>query len=86
MADFHRNLLYGGVFLYPAGTKDPKKPHGKLRLLYEANPLAYVVEQAGGAASDGNRRILDEFQPVLELERFHIHLTHSGVFSFASPL
>jgi fructose-1,6-bisphosphatase I len=59
VADFHRNLMYGGVFLYPADTRDPRKPHGKLRLLYEAAPLAYVVEQAGGAASDGTGRILD---------------------------
>ena len=59
VADFHRNLLYGGVFLYPEDTKDPKKPTGKLRLLYEANPLAFVAEQAGGAASTGDTRILD---------------------------
>lgn len=59
VADFHRNLLYGGIFLYPADSKDPEKPHGKLRLLYEANPLAFVAEQAGGAASDGKQRILD---------------------------
>ena len=56
VADFHRNLLGGGIFAYPANSKSP---HGKLRLLYEANPLALIVEQAGGAASDGERRILD---------------------------
>jgi len=56
VADFHRNLLYGGIFLYPA---DRVHPHGKLRLLYEANPLAYLVEQAGGLATDGKQRILD---------------------------
>ncbi|NUM82474.1 class 1 fructose-bisphosphatase, partial [bacterium] len=60
VADFHRNLLYGGIFLYPA---DQSNPHGKLRLLYEANPLAMIVEQAGGAASDGYRRIL-EIEPT----------------------
>lgn len=60
VADFHRNLLYGGIFLYPA---DKKSPSGKLRLLYEANPLAFIVEQAGGAASNGRERIL-EVQPV----------------------
>lgn len=60
VSDFHRNLLYGGIFLYPA---DKKNPHGKLRLLYEANPLAFLIEQAGGAASDGRRRILD-IQPT----------------------
>ncbi len=56
VADLHRNLLSGGIFLYPADTKNP---HGKLRLLYEAAPLALVVEQAGGAATDGRREILD---------------------------
>jgi len=56
VADFHRNLLGGGVFAYPANAKSPK---GKLRLLYEASPLAFVVEQAGGAATDGVRRIVD---------------------------
>ncbi len=59
VADFHRNLLYGGIFMYPADKKDPAKPHGKLRLLCEAAPLAFVCEQAGGAATDGSRRILD---------------------------
>ncbi|MFN2570730.1 MAG: class 1 fructose-bisphosphatase [Gemmatimonadales bacterium] len=56
VADIHRNLVSGGVFLYPADTSAPQ---GKLRLLYEAAPLAYVVEQAGGAATDGVRDILD---------------------------
>jgi len=56
VADFHRNLMSGGVFLYPA---DSASPEGKLRLLYEAAPLAFVVEQAGGAAIDGQRNILD---------------------------
>ena len=56
VADFHRNLLGGGIFAYPANRKSPK---GKLRLLYEANPLAFIVEQAGGAASDGTQRVLD---------------------------
>jgi len=56
VADFHRNLLKGGIFLYPA---DRKSPAGKLRLLYEAAPLAFVVAQAGGAASDGRQPILD---------------------------
>lgn len=56
VADFHRTLLKGGVFLYPP-TKD--QPGGKLRLLYEANPLAFIAEQAGGMASNGNGRILD---------------------------
>lgn len=59
VADFHRNLLYGGIFLYPKDTRDPKKPNGKLRLMCEANPLGFVVEQAGGMATDGMNRILD---------------------------
>jgi len=56
VADFHRNLLGGGIFAYPVNAKSP---NGKLRLLYEASPLAFIVEQAGGAASDGQQRILD---------------------------
>jgi fructose-1,6-bisphosphatase I len=56
VADFHRNLLGGGVFAYPANRRAPM---GKLRLLYEANPLAFVVENAGGAAIDGRQRVLD---------------------------
>lgn len=56
VADFHRTLLKGGVFLYPPTLKQPK---GKLRLLYEANPLAFIAEQAGGVATCGNGRILD---------------------------
>jgi len=59
VADFHRTLLYGGVFLYPADSKDPKTPTGKLRLLYEASPLAMVVQAAGGKASTGTENILD---------------------------
>ena len=56
VADFHRNLLYGGIFIYPA---DDKNKNGKLRLMYEANPLSMIVEQAGGRASNGIKRILD---------------------------
>jgi fructose-1,6-bisphosphatase I len=59
MADFHRNLLSGGIFYYPADRKDPTKPRGKLRLLYEASPLAFIIEQAGGYGSDGEQNILD---------------------------
>ena len=65
VADFHRTLIRGGVFLYP-GTK--KSPQGKLRLLYEANPLAFVAEQAGGVATDGKTRILEK-QPTAMHER-----------------
>ncbi|HEY4671268.1 MAG TPA: class 1 fructose-bisphosphatase, partial [Gemmatimonadaceae bacterium] len=60
VADFHRNLLGGGLFAYPANRKNKR---GKLRLLYEASPLAFIVEQAGGAATDGHDRILD-IQPT----------------------
>ena len=56
MADFHRNLLKGGIYLYPATTTNPK---GKIRLAYEANALAFIAEQAGGKATDGKQRILE---------------------------
>jgi fructose-1,6-bisphosphatase I len=59
VADFHRTLLAGGVFYYPADHKDPNKFQGKLRLNYEASPLAFIVQQAGGYASNGSRNILD---------------------------
>jgi fructose-1,6-bisphosphatase I len=59
VADFHRNLLKGGIFMYPADLKDPNKPSGKLRLMVEANPLAMVVKEAGGYASNGKGPILD---------------------------
>jgi fructose-1,6-bisphosphatase I len=70
VADFHRNLLGGGVFCYPANKKTP---HGKLRLLYEANPLAFIVEQAGGAAIDGHIRIMD-LQPTELHQRTPLYL------------
>ena len=60
VADFHRTLLEGGIYIYPA---DKKKPNGKLRLLYECSPLAFLAEKAGGAATDGKQRILD-IQPT----------------------
>ncbi|MFQ5509470.1 MAG: class 1 fructose-bisphosphatase [Leptospirillia bacterium] len=59
VADFHRNLLEGGVFLYPQDNKDPSMASGKLRLLFEANPMAYLAEQAGGSATTGTERVLD---------------------------
>ncbi|HEX7976514.1 MAG TPA: class 1 fructose-bisphosphatase [Anaerolineales bacterium] len=59
VADFHRNLLAGGVFYYPSDNRDPQKPYGKLRLLYEAGPLSFIVQNAGGRGSDGVRNILD---------------------------
>ena len=70
VADFHRNLLYGGIFLYPG---DRKNEHGKLRVLYECAPLAYIAEQAGGAASDGRARIL-EIQPTSLHQRTPLYL------------
>jgi fructose-1,6-bisphosphatase I len=56
VADFHRNLIAGGIFLYPS---DSRNPNGKLRLSYEANPMAFIVEQAGGSATNGLTRIMD---------------------------
>ena len=58
VADVHRILTRGGIFMYPRDAREPDKP-GKLRLMYEANPMAFIVEQAGGAATDGTRRVLD---------------------------
>jgi fructose-1,6-bisphosphatase I len=66
VADFHRNLLKGGIFLYPADLKDPKKPSGKLRLMVEANPLSFVVQHAGGYASDG-------YGPILNIQPKELH-------------
>jgi fructose-1,6-bisphosphatase I len=60
VADFHRNMMKGGVYLYPSTTKDP---NGKLRLLYECNALAFIAEQSGGVATDGHQRIL-EIEPT----------------------
>ncbi len=60
VSDFHRNMIKGGIYIYPSTAKDPK---GKLRLLYECNPMALIAEQAGGKASDGYSRILD-IQPT----------------------
>jgi fructose-1,6-bisphosphatase I len=59
VGDFHRNLYAGGIFFYPADRKDPSKPAGKLRLLYEAAPLAFIASQAGGYGSDGKQSLLD---------------------------
>ncbi|MCI7479705.1 class 1 fructose-bisphosphatase [[Pasteurella] aerogenes] len=65
VSDFHRNMLKGGIYIYPSATN---YPNGKLRLLYEGNPMAFLAEQAGGIASDGYRRILD-IQPTALHER-----------------
>lgn len=56
VSDIHRTIAYGGIFMYPANEKSPK---GKLRLLYECNPIAFIIEQAGGLATSGTQRILD---------------------------
>jgi fructose-1,6-bisphosphatase I len=82
VADFHRNLLGGGIFAYPANEKSPK---GKLRLLYEANPLAFIVEQAGGAACDGVQRILD-VQPTELHQRTPLYIGSSKEVELASRI
>ena len=74
VADVHRTLLKGGLYLYPG---EVRKPHGKLRLLYEAAPLAFVVERAGGRASDGTRRILDKVPARLH-ERTPLYIGSAG--------
>ncbi len=75
VADVHRNLIRGGIFIYP-GTIS--RPQGKLRLLYECNPLAYIIEIAGGKATDGHRRILDK-QPVELHERTPLFIGSSSM-------
>ncbi|MFA7383405.1 MAG: class 1 fructose-bisphosphatase [Desulfurivibrionaceae bacterium] len=67
VADFHRNLIAGGIFLYPRDNRNPAKPHGKLRLLYEAAPLAFLVEQAGG------RAITDEGVNIMDIQPKSLH-------------
>lgn len=83
VADLHRTLLYGGLFMYP---RDTNHPNGKLRLLYEASPMAYVVEQAGGRATDGHRDILDiepdslhQRTPLFIGSAEHVELAHRFV-------
>jgi len=70
VADFHRNLLKGGIYIYPANTRSPT---GKIRLMYEANPMAFIVEQAGGLATDGYRRIM-EISPKMLHQRTPIYI------------
>jgi fructose-1,6-bisphosphatase I len=72
VADVHRILTRGGVFMYPKDARDPGKP-GKLRLMYEANPMSLLIEQAGGAATDGKQRILD-IQPTSLHQRVAVFL------------
>jgi len=100
VAEVHRILLRGGIFMYPKDSKDPGKP-GRLRLLYEANPMAMLVEQAGGAASTGRGRILDVMPAALHqrvpvilgskneverLERYHNEYDAGTDRPFDSPL
>jgi len=100
VAEVHRILIRGGIFMYPKDNKDPSKP-GRLRLLYEANPMAMLIEQAGGAASTGRRRILDvqpealhQRVPVIlgskneveRLERYHRDYDNGSDRPFVSPL
>jgi fructose-1,6-bisphosphatase len=100
VAEVHRILLRGGLFMYPKDTKDPKRP-GRLRLLYEANPMAMLIEQAGGAASTGRGRILEvppetlhQRVPVIlgsrnevaRLERYHAEYDRGEDQPFSSPL
>lgn len=66
VADFHRNLMRGGIFYYPGDLRDPAKPYGKLRLMFEAQALAFIAEQAGGCASDG-------VGDVLDIQPHHLH-------------
>ncbi len=72
VADVHRILTRGGIFMYPADAREPEKP-GKLRLMYEANPMSFLIEQAGGAATNGRQRILD-IQPTKLHERVAVFL------------
>ncbi len=72
VADVHRILNRGGIFMYPADAREPDKP-GKLRLMYEANPMSFIIEQAGGAATDGRQRILD-IQPTTLHQRVAVFL------------
>ncbi len=74
VSDFHRIVLKGGIYMYPASGKSPK---GKIRLMYEAAPLALVAEAAGGAASDGRRRILG-IRPTSNHERTPVYLGSRG--------
>lgn len=82
VADFHRNLLGGGIFCYPSNTKSPR---GKLRLLYEANPLAFIVEQAGGGASDGTTRIMD-IQPTELHQRTPLYIGSKSEIELADEM
>ena len=100
VAEVHRILVRGGVFMYPRDTKDPGKP-GRLRLMYEANPIAFLVDQAGGLATTGRVRLLDVVPtslhqriPVIlgsrgeveRIERYHAEFDSGADRPFSSPL
>jgi fructose-1,6-bisphosphatase I len=78
VADFHRNLLEGGVYFYPADSRLPDQPHGKLRLLVEAIPLSFIAEQAGGYGSNGQTNILD-IQPEVLHQRTPLFIGQSDL-------
>ena len=100
VAEVHRILMRGGVFLYPRDSKDPVKP-GRLRLMYEANPMAMLIEQAGGLASTGREPLLDQEphelhqrMPVIlgskheveRIERYHAEHDSGTDQPYTSPL
>jgi len=75
VAEVHRILTRGGIFMYPRDARDPDKP-GKLRLMYEGNPMAFIIEQAGGKATNGTQRIMD-IKPQALHERVAVFLGSS---------
>ncbi|CAN5541766.1 class 1 fructose-bisphosphatase [soil metagenome] len=79
VADFHRNLVKGGIYIYPSNRRDRQ---GKLRLMYEANPMAFIIEQAGGLATDGANRILD-IEPETLHQRTPIFIGSPGMVKMA---
>jgi fructose-1,6-bisphosphatase len=100
VAEVHRILMRGGVFMYPRDTKDPSRP-GRLRLMYEANPIAMLVEQAGGRATTGRQRLLEvtpdglhqrvpvilgSCEEVERIERYHREFDAGTDKPFSSPL
>ncbi len=85
VADVHRTLLAGGVFYYPADSRDPRKPNGKLRLLYECAPMAFLIEQAGGYASDGRQPIRDVVPTSLH-QRSPLYVGNTGLVKKAEAL
>ena len=100
VAEAHRILMRGGVFMYPRDTKDPGKP-GRLRLLYEANPIGFVMEQAGGRASTGRSPVLEVMPEKLHqriglvfgskneverIERYHREFDEGTDRPYSSPL